>query len=538
MQLNNLSIPKRISGGFALVLILLAAVAVIGALGIDRGRDALDVYSDQAEIAINVKEADSNFETLRRHVTKGEHQDALNVLVGIRQTLVGAQKLAPAEQQADLVRLVGMIGNYQAGLEGVLKDNADMAELTKVGDTISAALDDYEAVQLTALRQHEQSAKDTARLSQMEDAVLSLLALMLGVVAAWVIGSGISRPLKAMTGAMGRLAGGDLGADIPTAGGKDEIAAMAEALAVFKRRGIERVKLEEAAKAETERQLARQHRLDELTTAFDAKAAELVAAVAGASGTLSTTASGMSAAADQTSSQATAVAAASTQASTNVETVAAAAEELAASISEISRQVSHSNSISRRAAEEAKRTDGEVRHLSEAAARIGEVVKLINDIASQTNLLALNATIEAARAGDAGKGFAVVANEVKSLANQTTRATEEIGTQISAVQEQTRAVVQAINSIGKVIEEVSEIAGSIAAAVEQQAAATGEIARNVEQAAAGTAEVNTTISGVQQAAADTGRAAGTVLESARQLASQAESLRQTVDGFLRDAKAA
>jgi methyl-accepting chemotaxis protein len=232
------------------------------------------------------------------------------------------------------------------------------------------------------------------------------------------------------------------------------------------------------------------------------------------------------------------VAAASTQASTNVETVAAAAEELAASIGEIGRQVAHSNQISRRAADEAGRTDADVQELAKTALRIGEVVSLISDIASQTNLLALNATIEAARAGEAGKGFAVVANEVKSLANQTARATEEISTQITAVQDQTKAVVDAIRSIGTVIDEVSSIAGAIAAAVEQQSAATQEIARNVEQAAAGTSEVSSTIAGVQQAAGDTGSAATTVLDAARLLSGQAGELRQAVDQFLADVKVA
>ncbi|KAF0221659.1 MAG: Methyl-accepting chemotaxis [Rhodospirillaceae bacterium] len=539
MKLNTLSIPTRIGGGFALVLVLLLGVSVIGAMGIHFARDALELYSDQAENALLIKEADSKFETLRRHFAQGDHANAIEEFDRVKVTVESAliEESSPVVI-ADMKRLLVLLGNYRVGLESATKNPEANADVLKVSNEIGDHLDAMEERQITILHALETKAKEDAALHQVEGIVLSAVALLVGIAAAWIIGTGIARPLTAMNAAMDKLAHGDLQTIIPAATGRDEIAAMAQALAVFKSNGLERQRLEQQAKAETEQRLARQRRVEQLTAGFDAKAAELVRAVAGASGTLSDTASGMSAAADQTSGQATAVAAASTQAATNVETVAAAAEELAASITEISRQVAHSNAISRRAAEEAVRTDGEVRHLSDAASRISEVVSLINDIASQTNLLALNATIEAARAGDAGKGFAVVAGEVKSLANQTTRATEEIGTQISAVQEQTRAVVSAIKSIGQVIEEVSQIAGSIAAAVEQQAAATAEIARNVEQAAAGTAEVNATISGVQQAAADTGQAAGTVLNSARQLSVQAESLRQTVDTFLADVKAA
>ena len=533
MTLNIFSIPRRIGGGFALVLALMLGVAAGGALGIGSLRQSLDKYSAQAEEAILVKEADSKFETLRRHLTRGESENALKVLDEIKVTIETAQlTVIDPRLAADMKKLLTMVGNYQVGISAVITDPGTMSELVKVGDQISAHMDSMEEVQITDLHSIEAEAKNNATMHLTGDLALSGIALLAGVIASLIIGRGIARPLTAMTGAMAQLANGNLEIQVPAAAGKDEIAAMAEALAVFKRNALERQRLEKAEKDEMARRIARQQRVDELTAAFEGKAAELVRVVSDAAATLSDTASGMSAAADQTSSQATAVAAASTQASTNVETVASAAEELSSSISEIARQVAHSNAISSRAAEEARRTDAEVRQLSNAAARIGEVVKLINDIASQTNLLALNATIEAARAGDAGKGFAVVANEVKSLANQTTRATEEIGTQITAVQDQTRAVVSAIDAIGKVIEEVSQIAGSIAAAVEQQAAATAEIARNVEQAAAGTSEVNATIAGVQHAAADTGTAAGTVLRAAKQLSGHAETLQATVNGFL------
>ncbi|MGE5514677.1 MAG: methyl-accepting chemotaxis protein [Bacteroidota bacterium] len=539
MSLNEFSIPRRIAGGFALVLILLVVVAILGGRGMDSGRVAIDVYSDVAEAALQIKDADARFEELRRHVISGDYDKTDDTLRQIEKIIVETAPVAGTpELTASLKSVTPILERYRATLNQLRAGQGQMGELIAVGNTAQQRIDDIEDKQLTFLRGMEEDAKTLAVRSEWADGLISAAALAFGTLVAWIIGAGIARPLKAMTSAMRTLADGDLETVIPTANGKDEVAAMAEALEVFKTNSHRRLELEAASRAEAERRTRRQDKVDQLTTAFDARATQLVRTAADTASGLSNTATGMSAAADQTSRQATAVAAAATQASTNVETVAAAAEELAASIGEIGRQVSHSNEISRRAADEAKRTDGDVQELATTVSRIGEVVSLINDIASQTNLLALNATIEAARAGEAGKGFAVVANEVKSLANQTARATEEIGTQINAVQNQTKTVVDAIRSIGAVIDEVSSIAQAIAAAVEQQSAATQEIARNVEQAAAGTSEVSTTIAGVQQAAGETGAAAGTVLDAARLLANQASELRQTVDQFLADVKGA
>jgi methyl-accepting chemotaxis protein len=539
MTLNQFSISRRIAGGFALVLGLLVAVGLIGGSAVDSGRTAIDVYSDVAEAALQIKDADARFEELRRHVISGDFSRSDDTIKQIEKIITDTAPLAgTAELSEGLRSIAPMLENYRAALKRVRDGSGQTSELIAIGDTAVQRIDQVEEKQLTYLRTMEDNAKAAAVRAETTDAILSLAALLAGGVIAWVIGAGIATPLRAMTAAMRRLANGELETAIPDAAGKDEIAAMAEALAVFKANGHKRIQLEEASRSEAERRARRQEAVDRLTAAFDTRAAQLVRTVAETASGLTNTATGMSAAADQTSRQATAVAAASTQASTNVETVAAAAEELAASIGEIGRQVAHSNQISRRAADEAGRTDADVQELAKTALRIGEVVSLISDIASQTNLLALNATIEAARAGEAGKGFAVVANEVKSLANQTARATEEISTQITAVQDQTKAVVDAIRSIGTVIDEVSSIAGAIAAAVEQQSAATQEIARNVEQAAAGTSEVSSTIAGVQQAAGDTGSAATTVLDAARLLSGQAGELRQAVDQFLADVKVA
>jgi methyl-accepting chemotaxis protein len=369
--------------------------------------------------------------------------------------------------------------------------------------------------------------------------IATVVVMAAASLLSWMVARrGIALPLNASIFAMRRLADGDLAVEITGGNRADEIGDMAAALAVFKANAVERDRLEAHNRAEQEARSRRQEAVEQLTHDFNLGVSGVLAAVTASAHGLRDSAQSMSGVAGETSRQSTVVAAAAEQASTNVQTVAAAAEELAASEHEIARQVANTSAVADTAAREAERVNGIVHSLAETTGRIGDVVKLINDIASQTNLLALNATIEAARAGEAGKGFAVVANEVKALATQTAKATDEIVSQIHAVQSVTQEAVQAIEGIGHTITAISESATAIAGAVEEQTAATGEIARNVQQASAGTHEVTASIGLVNQGAATTGAAAAQVLGTAEELSSRADALAAEVADFLAAIKSA
>ncbi len=361
----------------------------------------------------------------------------------------------------------------------------------------------------------------------------AVLVLCLVLAASWWMARGMSRSLHMVTDGMGRLAQGDTAITVATVAGDDEISRMMRALAVFRDNALAVRRMQ--ADQEQARQRAESDRHAQriqMAADLERQVSSAAQTVSSAADQLRNTANSMASATDRAGGESAAVAAAAEQTSANVETVAAAAEELSASIAEISRRVGQSSSIAGEAVEAARRTDAVVRGLADAAARIGEVVQLINDIAAQTNLLALNATIEAARAGEAGKGFAVVANEVKGLANQTARATDEISTQIGAIQATSGEAVNAIRDIGSTIERMNEIAAEIAEAVDQQGAATREIARNVGEAAAGAQDVSGHIVSVNRAVGETGAAAREVLAAADSLARDSRTLSAGLEQFL------
>ncbi len=364
------------------------------------------------------------------------------------------------------------------------------------------------------------------------------LASITCALAGFIIITTVSTPIQAMTAAMRRLADRDLSTEIVGLGRKDEIGSMAGAVEVFKDSMILADELAARQAAETAAKQKRAQHVEALTRAFEDKVGTLVGHLSSAAADMESTASSMTALAEQGNGKSLTVASAADETSSNVQTVATATEELSASIQEIAKQVATSARIASRAVEDAQRTDGVVQNLAVGAQKIGEIVQLINDIASQTNLLALNATIEAARAGEAGKGFAVVASEVKSLATQTSKATEDISGQIMQIQEATNQAVAAIKNIGATIEEMSEISAAIASAVEEQGAATLEISRNVQQAAQGTEEVSHSIADVRAAATETGTASARVLQASSGLARSSAELSQEVDRFLAGVKAA
>ncbi len=383
-----------------------------------------------------------------------------------------------------------------------------------------------------------QDAADNYTSAFMMLAVILGAAVIIGIGVSFYLVRDVSTGINSIVTPMQALGKGDLSAEVPHQGEKTEIGAMADVLQVFKQALIAKKAADEAAAADAEAKIERGRRVDSITRNFESMIGEIVQTVSSASTQLEASAGTLSATAERSQTLTTAVAAASEEASTNVQSVASATEELSSSVNEISRQVQESARMATDAVGQARVTNARVSELSKAASRIGDVVELINPIAGQTNLLALTATIEAARAGEAGRGFAVVASEVKALAEQTAKATGEIGQQITGIQAATQESVTAIKEISGTIEKLSEISSTIAAAVEEQGAATQEISRNVQQAAQGTQQVSANITDVQRGASETGSASSQVLSAAQSLSGDSNRLKLEVGKFLDSVRAA
>jgi methyl-accepting chemotaxis protein len=370
--------------------------------------------------------------------------------------------------------------------------------------------------------------------------IVAAIGIILGVLAGYLIAqSGIVKPINLLKSVMEAFAHNNLTAEVPGTDRRDELGDIARTVEVFKKNGLE-VERMRADQLVTEKRNTEQRKADmyKLADDFEGAVGEIIETVSSASTELEASASTLTSTAERAQELTTMVAAASEEASTNVQSVASATEELTSSVNEISRQVQESARMAAEAVDQARKTNDRVGELSKAAARIGDVVELINTIAGQTNLLALNATIEAARAGEAGRGFAVVASEVKALAEQTAKATGEIGQQISGIQAATQESVGAIKEISGTIERLSEISSTIAAAVEEQGAATQEISRNVQQAALGTQQVSSNITDVQRGASETGSASSQVLSAAQSLSGDSNRLKLEVGKFLHSVRAA
>ncbi|SDN40291.1 Methyl-accepting chemotaxis protein [Methylobacterium phyllostachyos] len=470
-------------------------------------------------------------------------------------TLDDLDRLAAAsESEADRAKVAAIRGFAAPVLELVARSNAaalagdqDAAVRISVADA-QTLREGFHAAMRAYSREVEQRIVDgqQAMQAEVEQAttiliVTSAVGLLIALcVAGGVAVLGITRPLDSLVAALQRMAGGAIDTTLKEAARRDEIGAVGRAVEGIKAM-VARSAAEEAERRHADEANAaaeRKRAMMDLADAFERAVAGIVGMVSSAAGTLEETARRMSATAQETAQQSTHVAAAAEQAATNVNTVAAATEELGSSIQEIGRQVTGSTDLAQKAVGEADQTAALVTALSETATRVGDVVGLISSIAGQTNLLALNATIEAARAGEAGRGFAVVAAEVKELANQTAKATEEIAGQMSQIQGATGEAVDAIGTITGRIREINTVAAAIAAAVEQQGAATREIVRNVGQATAGTQQVTGNIAGVAQASEQTGRAADQVLTAATDLTRHAEQLSGEVNRFLGQVRAA
>jgi methyl-accepting chemotaxis protein len=560
----KLSIRSKI---IALVAFLLVAIAGMGFLAVQEMRamnaNTVDITTNWMPSVRVLGELRAGVITYRNVIREHLLAETLEEKLAVEKTLAGVVEgnnkvrqtyepmVTSAAERAIYNEWIKTWEDYKKGAEEVMALSRKAAgqipheahELnSKTVNKISLTADEILKKDIdlndTGAAGAAKDAADTYSSAFMMIVAILGAAVVIGAAVSFYVVRDISSGIASIVTPMQALGQGDLAAMVPHQGEKTEIGAMADTLQVFKQALIAKKADDETAALDAEAKIERGRRVDNITRAFESMIGEIVETVSSASTELEASASTLSATAERAQTLTTAVAAASEEASTNVQSVASATEEMASSVNEISRQVQESARMATEAVDQARKTNDRVSELSKAAARIGDVVELINTIAGQTNLLALNATIEAARAGEAGRGFAVVASEVKALAEQTAKATGEIGQQITGIQAATQDSVGAIKEISGTIEKLSEISSTIAAAVEEQGAATQEISRNVQQAAQGTQQVSSNITDVQRGAGETGSASTQVLAAAQSLSTDSNRLKLEVGKFLTSVRAA
>ncbi|MCC8966602.1 methyl-accepting chemotaxis protein [Bradyrhizobium sp. Pear76] len=516
---------------------LLSARANQNVLAINRAefRSALDPRDENRLAARSL--IDEQFKSLEERlatISQTHDPQTIALLPAVRSALSAYQ--AQLKQTLDAVegaKAVDLTHSAEKLRDVAMKSRAAAEELQA---RVRAVADRQDERVRDNVKANEQEYTSTSELLVM----LAASGVLLGLLFGFVVGQyGVAKPIRAAVELLQQLANGHYEIAVHGTDRRDEVGDVAKTALVFKDNGLAKVRMEREQK-EMEARAAAQRRTDmlQLADGFERAVGEIVETVASASNELEASATTLTSTAERSQNLATTVAAASEEATTNVQSVASATEELSSSVNEISRQVQESARMAGDAVSQARATNDRVGELSKAAARIGDVVELINTIAGQTNLLALNATIEAARAGEAGRGFAVVASEVKALAEQTAKATGEIGQQVSGIQAATNDSVNAIRAIGSTIERLSEISSAIAAAIEEQGAATQEISRNVQQAAQGTQQVSANITDVQHGANETGSASTQVLSAAQSLSGDSSRLKLEVGKFLNAVRAA